>query len=457
MEKEIQSYMEIDIKEMISYSLRRWRIAVLYALIIAILATGLLAYNTTRLKVEKTKLNQKHEEALNMKRVIEKEIKSVQSIIDDTMFELEQSVYANLNYSKVYSGSVLFYIELEDEDKYLFKNDVEEKKSNLLRLQNSYMKLFEGGAFYAYVKEKTGLDIDIKYFNQLMSVSDVASGVFSFNILADTEEKANEYLKLANEFMHSEGMYNFNKIARHKVNVLYKNGRFQIIDDVRTKKNALNNMLAENTNLLIEKENALIKNAKDIEELEGKLKGGETIKPYIKRFILGGILGFVLSLVAICAKFVLADFIDTECNVKQRLNLDTIARLGYKKRGFFVDKIIDTFAGENNYIRDEKEFAGYCAIKLESLCGNEKNIAFVGSVDPKLLGDFANKVNEGSDKLSVISCGTVSKNAEAYSKMLGCDGVVIVEKRNESKFSELEFEMKSLKPCNKKIIGIIML
>ena len=457
MEKEIQSYREIDIKETIVYSLRRWRIAVLYALIIAFLATGLLAYNTTRLKVEKTKLNQKHEEALNMKRVIEKEIKSVQSIIDDTMAELEQSIYANLDYSNVYSGSILFSIELENEDKYLRQNGVEEKTSNLSRLQNSYKKLFDGGAFYTYVKGKTGLDVDIKYFNQLMSVSDVANGVFSFNILADTEEKANEYLRLADEFMHSEGIYDFNKVAKHKVNVLYKNGRFQIIDDVRTKRIALNNMLVENTNLLIDKENDLIKNAKDIENLEGKLKGGEAIKPYIKRFILGGILGLVLSFIAICAKFVFANFVDTEYNVKQGLNLDTIARLGYKKKRFFVDKIIDAFAGENNYIRDEKEFVSYCAIKLESLCCNEKNIAFIGSVDSKLLGDFANKVNEGSDKLNIISCGTVSKNAEAYSKMLGCDGVVIVEKRNESKFSELELELNSIKPCNKKIIGIIML
>lgn len=457
MENEIQSYREIDIKDTIVYALRRWRSAVLYALIIAILATGLLAYQKAQPKIEKTKIEQKYDEALNKKYVLEKEIRSAQTIIDDTTTELEQSIYSNLDYSSVYRGSVLFSIELEDEDKYLFKNDIEEKKSNLSRLQNSYMKLFNGGAFYAYVKEKTGLDIDIKYFNQLMFVSDVANGVFSFNILADTEEKANGYLRLADEFIHSDKIYDFNRIARHKVNVVDRNGRFQIIDDIRTRKIALNNILVENKNILIEKENAFIKNTKDLRELGRKLKNEETIKPYIKRFVLVGVLGLAMSFIAICAKFVFANFVDTEYNVKQSLNLDTIARLGYKKRGFFVDKIIDAFAGTNNYIRDEKEFASYCAIKLESLCGNEKNIAFIGSVDSKLLGDFANKVNEGSDKLNIISCGAVSRYAEAYSKMLGCDGVVIVEKRNESKFSELELELNSIKPCNKKIIGIIML
>lgn len=457
MEQNVQNIREIDIKETIIYALRRWRSIVVYATIIALLATGFLAYQKSRPKIEKTKLEQRYDEAINRQFVLERELKTARTLIDDTTSELEHSAYVNLDYLNVYMGSILFSIELDHkEEKYFFKSGIEEKLDDISRLQSSYIKLFNGGAFYAYAREAFGLDLDIKYFNELMSVSEISNGVFSFSMLAKTEEEALKYLKLANEFIHSDKIYDFSKIAKHKVNVVDTNGRYQILDNIRTRRIELDNILVANKNIAIDKENRILNNEKELKRLIKSIESEKTIKPYIKRFVLAAVIGVVLSMIVICFKFILMNFVDTEYNIKQYFNIDTIARLGYNKKRFFIDKIIDLIAGTDAYIRDEALFSAYCTTRIASLC-NADSIAFVGSVDIKLIEKFAKQIKEKNDKLNIIVCGDVSKDAKAYSDMQVCKKVIFVEKRNKSKISELELEVNVVKICGKDIVGMIML
>ena len=188
------------------------------------------------------------------------------------------------------------------------------------------------------------------------------------------------------------------------------------------------------------------------------------ISAIIKRMILVGAVTGVFSIFCYILKFILADTIKSVNEFYRVCDIKVIGCFTSEKKHSKIDELIKKAFGLKILKEDISNCASYAAKIIEvdivkELNTDEVVLALISS-DLKMeeieyVRELLNKYM--SKKVRFIPTPEIDTHAEAIDKVIESDGVILIEKRGISKYSNIEKKCNRILSWNKNIMGVILL
>ena len=460
---------EIDLKWLLYRVFRAWRGIVVWALVVAVVA-GIAGGAINLFKITDPKYVAAQEEIFQREYAaweakganLKAEIENLQSSRDNQVEYNENSVLMKINPLREYNASFQLYVDYE------YKIDPTLTYQNIDlsdRIINAYSTYMTNGELYQYIIDNLSEKMELRYLKEIFSVSvDNANNMISISVRHESAEKCQEILHLAAEGIRAKygsvcttiaghELHEINAFSYEAVNLsldALQKGNIQYISDLDIK---------------IQEKNEEYLDWKKEPEPEREYTAAEVVKGAIKTLIIAGIIGGVVfaAVVAFCA--LLSGKLLNPEDIKKRFGLRLIGELPtvrVKKPFAFVSRWFAAFGGITMVPEDYERMAKTAGMSLKSeLSVREeakewKNIALNGMVSEEELQTLLTAM-EMDAAYNVTAVTDILTNAASIEKVMAADCVVLVEKQEESKLSDISKEMEALKAWNKTVLGAIVL
>jgi len=456
-----QSYeQEIDLKDLLFFVLRKWRIALLTAFILAILIGGY--------KLGKGLLEQQNEDYLisiekqyetdkknyeQKKDTYESSIKNLTADIQNTEEYMANSILQNIDpYNKwVASADVFIKMENIQQGNKINVYDSDPADSVLKAYESAVKK----GIEIQNLSRKKGLDI--KYLKELIRViPDYQSNMLTITATNTDEAGAQEILDVILKSLKDKYSDIQQNLGGHSIVVMNQNLSTKSDPDLADiQKNRIDNL------------NSTRQNLEDIEKKLGELKEPVTpdnlslkglIKSSIKYGVLGSVAGGFLACFLSSVLFCLSDRVYNSGELKTHFGINILGSFTRKreKRTFSkIDSLLDKLEGIE-YVPDT---AVYERIAANIGIYTEKNqlILLTGTAKEDDIYRITMNLKERLPDLRFESAGDMNKYPETITKLPKAEGIIFIEITGASKYNMIYKELETIASIKKNVIGCIML
>ena len=86
-----------------------------------------------------------------------------------------------------------------------------------------------------------------------------------------------------------------------------------------------------------------------------------------------------------------------------------------------------------------------------------KNLLVVGSTDEAKVVAVAKALEVEIPEITVVSGGNMLKDVDTLKKLPECDGIVLVEECNVSKYGDIALEIEKAKDLDKCVLGCVVI
>lgn len=206
------------------------------------------------------------------------------------------------------------------------------------------------------------------------------------------------------------------------------------------------------SSLLEERNNQIINNAVQ------RISDVKEISDYIKYSVIGALLGAIISLIWLAAKFIVRNKVDGEDTVRLRYNVPVLANmhLSDEKPNAWVDRVLKMCNDERLKVDFNEEYK-ILAAKFQSICSEEvKEILICSSINDSALNRMCEEVNTVIDsRITVKFIGNPAREADAAIAVKNAV-VVVAEKLNCSGYRDIDKVAEQLALSKAKVIGFVI-
>jgi len=184
--------------------------------------------------------------------------------------------------------------------------------------------------------------------------------------------------------------------------------------------------------------------------------GGHVSKKFVLLGFVGG--GFLICLFYLM-RYVLQDLLRTESDITGILNIRMLGHFTkkYAKKPLNgIDQLIRKLGGATKSVPEEETFR-MVETNIRNYAGTGKRLLITGSGAAGKFESVAAKIKEmvGEDFSCTIS-PDILHSVEARQALAACDGVVLIEELNKSKYSAVGEEAKLIRSMSKEIVGGVL-
>ena len=185
-------------------------------------------------------------------------------------------------------------------------------------------------------------------------------------------------------------------------------------------------------------------------------KGGHVSKKFV-------LLGFVGSGFLICLfylmRYVLQDLLRTESDLTGILNIRMLGRFTEKhakKPLEGIDQLIRKFGGVPKHVSEE-ETLRMVETNIRNYTGAGRKLLITSSGTAKNFDRIASKIRDClGEEYSCSLSPDILNSVETRQKLASCEGVILVETLNKSKYAEVAEEARLIRDMNKEIVGSVL-
>ena len=465
---------EIDLIELFHYCLQKWRTIILAALIGAVLFGAYNGYKQAQPATAPTE--EENEAALNKarKNLTDLEVSEVDTLAEmyDSYVKVyeekelygEKSIRLNMDPEHVHSGASTYIISdyYDNQGIYTVEN---QNAGNIVAL---YSELLTDDKTIDAIKEATGWSVDRQYVRELYGISSAGVSLLRISTIAPSEDECRIIIKVLEERLE-QVKPQVQANAKHeiaKVNDKYFEDYSSSITDAQkaqsdtlislksTMRNIPNNLTAGQKSYYQE----LIK-----QKYPDEIKEQEfSVFSLIKFVVIGMLAGAFIVLFCLALAYALRQVLRTEDDMNSLFNTRVIGTVKSNENGG-KKKFISGFDSWYEKKFDKKdgilpEAAAYDMIASEIAVGIEKD----GIKKPFITSTSSDKtvaevVNRIAKTCSGLNRGaSVVSDAEAVKSLSESDGVVIVEKIQDSRIVDIGRELELCKKYGIDVIGAVV-
>lgn len=452
---------EIDLKDLMFAVLRKWRLILAAAVLFAVLLGGFKAAKGLGQMRDEAYVaeNQKvYEESLKQyetaKSRLEKEIDNIETNIRDQQDYRENSILMNINPYDVYVETASYYVETD----YVILPGMSYQNPNTSSsILKGYMSIAQNGEMYNYVLGKMKDSMNLRYLKELVTIeADYDNCMLDIRVLGDTKERASEVMSYIRESIENSGEMMTAAIGKHSINVVDESSFVSVDLELDQKQKEFSATMDQLDTSLAEKTEEL----KALEEPANTLVNSASVmKSGVKYGILGGVLGAFLVVFFVCVAFLMSDRLVSARELKRRYGVPVLGVLGRQEKGAFafVDRFINRLENGRDQEMEESQLFEVAAANAENHMENIREVLLVGTVDEAMLEMVRKGLADNMQGISLTVGGDLGRSAGAIRKVPGCDGVILVEKRNVSGFASIEQELDVVRSLEKPVIGCMIL
>lgn len=477
---------EIDLKDLFFHILYRWRSILIMGCVFCLLLGGYRVVRNLTAEVpeedSEVDLEEEYEKALEQ---YEKDMAMYE--LNVANYELTQVVY-NLNletyerwlkqqqtymdksvlmHTDPYNKPVAsadFFVKVDDSEWERLPNNenlVLDPANSVIR---TYVSNFHSVIDWEPLEKLTGLTS--LYLRELISVgSDYGTDTFTITVVYSDGDTAEKILdELTGQILERKRTV-ADEVATHTLTVLSQSLTY-VID------NSLANSQKSNADTINNYEQNIIDYQKRLEQLTEPEEPEEPEKPeeetpetvsvtdgLIKNLILGVVAGIFLMAGFYGVRYLLSGVVRTDRELKERFGyqlLGSFAKPDRKGTLSFIDRLLERMEGIP--VKPSDEVVCQCiAANIVNLAGDKKNLLLTGTISPEQLEEIAKGVAPDLKELKLQVMDNMNRNPETLKQLTQCDGVVLVEQRNMSKYTEIQMEQDLTRALEVPVVGYIML
>jgi len=435
----------IDLKELLLYILRKWRVLIVAGLIGVALGAGV-----QMMKPEKT-FESLDKGALHLMEI--EQYARYQQLCKEQLKKEEDSVYMNMDPQQVYSGQKVYHISAYESD--------------MNRIGKGYSAVALDPQIYHELAEVSGLECTGREIQELVSVgfaryeknktdmpSDETkrSGNLTISVKAPNSDALSSMMDYLDEQIEETHAYFAANVPEFT---------YELVSDTLD--------VGYNAGVLTARSisaEVLSGYIKEMAELEKRLteddwlyynvvygNGEKSVQPAEKGFaglkwgIVVGILFGGLMVVFYGVKFLLDGHIKNVDELKQRYGLPLMALVSAVKserKRCFIDQLLETRLEYNTdeYLRTSIDVMKKNRIQI---CGDMKN------------AEIAAKLNLFSEDTDVVICDRFAVDEHAQRAVRDTDGVVLFVQLWKTKHTELLRELETCRRLGQNVIGVVVI
>lgn len=468
---------EIDLKDLIFANLRKWRIVLASAVVLAVALGGAKAFTTYRSMQDveiQTEAKDTYERELDSyttaKATGEREIENINNDIQMQQTYMDESVLMNMSPYDVCEACADLFIKT---DYQIMPGMVYQNADYTDSILQAYQSALTSVALQENVAQTVSLEP--QYLKELVSVSrgSVADGnvlnstanntnnigytrftnLLTITVRYSDKEKAQEILNNILDNVTAMQEQIAGTIGPHSVSIVNQTVGSTVDVDLAKQQKAARDQITDLQKSLSDKEAAL----KELKEPQAPSLGMRAvIKTGVKYAILGGILGVFAVAFCISALFVMSDKVYAAKDIRRRYGLDllgTVAVDGKKNGG--IDAWLARLEGRKVCI-DTEQNSALLAANMENYAGDRKKLLVTGLVEESQLKQVVEMVQKQLKGYELASGANMLECAETLKKLPECEGVVLVEQSGVSGYSEMTQEIEKIKSMDKAIVGCVV-
>lgn len=468
---------EISLQRVVYRVLRDWRKCLIIALVAAtVIGVGNFALKRIQLsspeKLESAEMNYNRALAAYEAKgeSLLREIENLEEMQTQQEEYNESSILMQINPFREFNASVQLYVATD----YQIIPELTYQNIDLSgRILQSYLTYMRNGEMYQYILNHLTEKIEMRYLQEIFSISaDSSTRMVTLRIRGVDEQSCREILGYALEGIYSKRAEILTVIGEHELNSLNQSIYETVNLDLDTwQKNKRQYVLDLNVNLK-EKLDALT--AWELSPPPTKdYELAAIAKNSLKKMFLGLIIVAVLVAGLIAFQSIFSDKVQAAQDLKGRFGLRIIAQIPQIHNKRALHRLDRAFAKMGGLIVNESdaeqlvtlaaesisaEIAARTKEKAESGTVSQKKIklAFTGSIAEDEIKNLLSDM-KWENGFSAGSVPNILQNPAAVSAVTDADYVILVEKQEESSYSQIERELEELTVWKKEVLGVIVL
>ena len=460
---------EINIGRVFYRILRDWRKLFMIALIVAILL-GIGTFIVKRIRISDPGYMEKAEENYLREftafeatgETLKHEIENLEETRQERETYNKASILMNINPFREFNASLQLYVSTD----YKIIPELTYQDIDLSnRILRSYITYMVNGDMYQYILEHLSQPMELRYLKEILTVSaDYDNRMVNLSVRhvdANACEEILQYALLGVE-EKKEGLVA--AIGEHELNAINQS----VYETVNLE---LDEWQKANRQYMLDLSIKLQEKSEEFAKWQATPKpmreytDGRILKGSIKGMIFGFLVSVVLVAVFIAFFYIMSDKVQEGGELRKRFGLRVIAQIPkvHEKRvwvGF--DRLFAYMGGLMLMERDAGVLAKLAAQSVQAElvargAGKEAlHIVFTGNIDQSEIENlFVSMGWEEGDLVSCTSC--ILRDPIAIPAVTKADYVVLVEKQEKSRYSEIERELEELRAWKKEVLGVIVI
>ena len=437
-----EEYIEIDLREMLFYVLRRWKSVLAAGLVLAVLLGGAkaaLEYKTMTDPEEQQKLEEDLRRYDVQLRQYEELIEKNKEKIDAQQEYIDRAVLMKADWRNVYVAKATYYVDSGYQ--ILPGNNYQDTDKTALLAWHYRNNLYDYLICKEFI-EKTGMEAE--FLKDLISIQIPANNTISLTVKHPSESSAKAIMEdLQAQMEEIHGLLN-ETVKEHTLALVLDTCNGQVDEGLKAYQQAVYDDLQSYEEELLEYE-------KKLRELEGNAPDG--LNPIVKWAILGGLVGCVLMVGVYAFMMIAGGRVCAPDEVGRRYKIPMLgmACIGEKK----PDRITGLLRRLNGRLESNSEENNcYLAENLENRRGGAGKIVVFGDVEQAaaVVGEILrNKLPH----LELQYAASPLKDAAALRSLADCEGAVLVVAAERSRVGDIGRIVDLVKDYGKTIIGYV--
>lgn len=445
---------EIDLKDLFFYVLCKWRAILLGAAVFGVLLGGYkYLLNTLESGGESGKPKE-----IRLYEIELEQYKLTQSAYEQNIEDyrlrlhmqetyMEKSVLMKTDPDLKPTASADFFVKLDGAEwQELPDNPVMDPTDSVIGI---YTTDFVSNLDWEPIEALTGMEA--VYLKELLSISaDYNNNHFTIGVIYSDGDTAQQILDIIIEQITAKSNDIKENVNKHSLALMNKTLTYSIDASLADAQKA-------NADALSEYQQAILAEQQNLEDLEGK-------KPQypnsVKKFVyLGLAAGAFLMVLFYGAIYILGGKLCSEMELNARYGcrlLGTVPHFGEVTRSSRIDRFLNRLRGSVASISKE-ETCRLIALKIREQSGPKEKVLITGTIDPKKIQAFAEAVALNSEDIILETAPNVNLSADALSRLVECDAVILAEELHRSMTADIEKEYKEITTLKKTVLGYVLL
>lgn len=468
---------EISLQRVFYRILRDWRKCFIIALVAAtVIGVGNYVFKRVQLsspeKLKSAEMNYNRELAAYEAKgeSLRREIDNLEKMQTQQEEYNAASILMQINPFREFNASVQLYVATD----YQIIPELTYQNIDLSgRILQSYLIYMQNGEMYQYILDHLTEKLELRYLQEIFSFSaDYNTRIVTLYIRNVDEQSCREILDYALEGIYLKREKILTAIGEHELNSLnqsiYETVNLELDAWQKSKRQYV---LDLNINTK-EKLDALT--AWELSPMPSKeYEPAAIAKDSLKKMFLGLIFVAVLVAGFIAFQSILSDKVQAAQDLKGRFGLRIIAQIPQIHTKRVLHWIDRAFAKMGGLIVNESDAEQLVALAAESISAeiaartkekteagtvSQKNIklAFTGSIAEDEIKNLLSDM-KWENGFSASSVPNILQNPAAVFAVMDADYVILVEKQEESSYSQIERELEELTVWKREVLGVIVL
>lgn len=461
---------EINVRQLVYVIIKNWRRLLAYFVIAVVLAGAiqgaLSVYSSKKSKEEVIAAQQTYQNEL---RSYNEQVTELEARIADEQTKLKRmqtytdnSILMKIDPYNVFKASIKYSIVAAEQPLLQSENGIVDNAAKIIDLYIAYLNTDET---YNQMGQASSQPTDSNYISEAVTISsDLTTGVITITIVNVSPLDCSAMMNVAKQRI-ADAYTEITKLTyAHTLTALVEG--VTCVIDFDLQKSQIN-LLKDVTTLT----NSLKSDSELLHQLQASgsptweyTSVSSTVKQVFKFMLVFALAGLFLALVVIIIQYHLSDRIPGAIELKTRFSLELLGAIpsGSKKRKpKLLDRLAYIVGGVKLKSADREKIIGITAMSIcamaDTTSTNQLRIALVGSIDAETLQKIADQFNKAASGDRFITAGNPLMDVSTFENLKNAELAVVIEKQNQSTYSDILEECVRLTNWGKAILGIVLL